>query len=56
MKYSDAKKLRPEDEIIVKETKQALHIIEVKNVKDAEPPYVEIYAEDGCSYLHTEIK
>ena len=56
MKYSDAKKLHPEDEIVVKETGQVLHIIEVKDVKDAEPPYAEIYAEDGCSYLHTEIK
>lgn len=54
MKYTDAKKLHNEDEVISKETGRQLYVI--KTVVDEVSKDVFVYCDDGQMYHHTKVK
>jgi hypothetical protein len=53
MKFVDAKKLRDEDEIIVKRTGRALHVL---GDVEVDGKNVFIRCDDGKLYHHTAVK
>ena len=54
MKYTDAKKLHNEDEVIYKYTNKVLYVVEIKD--DVERREVYVLCHDGNWYHHRTIK
>jgi hypothetical protein len=54
MRYTDAKKLHNDDEVMVKGTDKSLYVVEIEH--DAESKDVFIRCDDGILYHHTALK